>query len=432
MPRHRHGGVSTCLEQARLAYERVEWDDAIRGFHEVDREEGLAAADLVRWAHAAQCAGRNSEAMEPLERAVAAHAATGGRRAAGSGAALMLAQIQFERRGGGVAPAGTTVRRGSWRARRRQGNTACWSGSPAGFTGRQWRSGGGGPPRLGGMIRLGQRLADHDLEALGLLYWGLALIALGDVESGVTLQGGSQGAAALAGEVSQWVGGTVYCGIIWGCRNRLDWQRAAQWTAQFTRWCERSRLGGYPGLCRLHRAEVLSVCGEVTAAEQEIREACEQLAASAPWAEGDGYRVLGELRLACGDLTAAETAFRRAYELGWDSQPGYALLHLARGRADLAVRGLERALSDRRWTNSQLAASSSRGMAIAATAASQKTGHARRWGSWKPSRTSALPRRSRPPLPVPGRKWRSPGSAARRPLPRCGRASISGRRSAPR
>ena len=201
-------------------------------------------------------------------------------------------------------------------------------------------------------VALGRQLADSDLEALGLLYEGLWRLAQGDVQAGTALQD-EAAAAALAGAVSPWVGGTVYCGIIWGCRNRFDWQRAAQWTEQYTRWCDWSRLAGYPGLCRLHRAEVLSVLGDLEQAERELEEACRQLAANAPWAEGDAYRVLGDLRLGAGDLAAAEAAFRRAYELGWDPQPGLALLHLAQGRADAAVRSLERSLGDQRWVNGQ-------------------------------------------------------------------------------
>jgi tetratricopeptide (TPR) repeat protein len=63
--------------------------------------------------------------------------------------------------------------------------------------------------------------------------------------------------------------------------------------------------------------------------------------------------VLGEIRLAQGDLTAAETAFRRAHELGWDPQPGYALLHAARGQSEQALRALERGLADRAWAPRQ-------------------------------------------------------------------------------
>jgi hypothetical protein len=41
----------------------------------------------------------------------------------------------------------------------------------------------------------------------------------------------------------------------------------------------------------------------------------------------------GESRRRVGDLAAAEEAFTRAHELGFDPQPGLALLRLSQGRA---------------------------------------------------------------------------------------------------
>jgi DNA-binding winged helix-turn-helix (wHTH) protein len=362
------GKTSASLEQARLAYGGREWEAAIRGFAAADREEALRAADLERWAYAIQCAGRDADALGPLERAVAAHAAAGDRRGAAR-AALLLAQIQFERREPAVAK-GWHSRAASFLAREqetREHGLLEWLASRfAAADGKLEEA----LQHAEQALALGRRLADPDLEALGLLFGGLALLALGDVPSGNARQD-EAAATALAGEVSPWVGGTVYCGILWGCRNRLDWERAAQWTVEFTRWCERSQLLSFPGLCRLHRAEVLGVCGEIAEAEQEIKEACEHLSVSAPWAAGDAHRVLGELRLACADLAGAETAFRRAYELGWDPQPGYALLSMARGNADAAVRGLERSLEDPGWANRQRRGLLLAHLAIAAAAAGQ-------------------------------------------------------------
>jgi DNA-binding winged helix-turn-helix (wHTH) protein len=361
--------VSTFLERARLAYEQCEWEEAIRAFEEADREGGLAPPDLERWAHAAQCGGREPAAIGPLERAAAAHAMAGDRRGAAR-AALLLAQIQSERREIAVAK-GWHNRAASLLA----GEEECgehglleWLGSRLAAIDGDLEA---AVRRAERAVACGRRLSDPDLEALGLLYLGVALLATGDVRGGTALQD-EAGAAALAGAVSPWVGGTVYCGIIWGCRNRSDWSRAAQWTEQFERWCERTRLSGFPGLCRLHRAEVLTICGELTEAEQEVREACELLAASAPWAEGDAHRVLGEIRMARGDLAGAEAAFRRAYELGWDPQPGYALLHLARGRPASAVRALERGLEAPGWVSGQRRGLLLAHLAVAAAAAGQE------------------------------------------------------------
>jgi tetratricopeptide (TPR) repeat protein len=87
-------------------------------------------------------------------------------------------------------------------------------------------------------------------------------------------------------------------------------------------------------LCRLHRGEVLCSQGKLQAAESEICRARELLAESARYAEGDAYRVLGEIRLLRGDQAGAEEAFRQAHELGWHPLPGLALLQEEKGQLD--------------------------------------------------------------------------------------------------
>jgi tetratricopeptide (TPR) repeat protein len=108
-------------------------------------------------------------------------------------------------------------------------------------------------------------------------------------------------------------------------------------------------MPAFPGTCQLHRAEVLSVRGELDEAAAEVVKASALLARVAPWAEGDAHRVLGDIRLTCGDLEGAEAAFRQAHAPGWDPQPGLARLQIAKGQAYLAQRGLERALADGDW-----------------------------------------------------------------------------------
>ncbi|MCI0507219.1 MAG: hypothetical protein L0Z73_14080 [Gammaproteobacteria bacterium] len=184
------------------------------------------------------------------------------------------------------------------------------------------------------------------------MYWGLALLATGDVDRGVEFQD-EAAAAALACEVTPLTGGMIYCGVIWCCRNRGDWRRAAEWTDNFTRWCERSGLTAFPGTCRMHRAEVLTLRGFLQEAKQELASAHVQLANTAPWAEGEAHRIRGDLYLMRGNLDDADSAFRRAYELGWDPQPGYAMLLFERGQAADAIRKLERSLQDSNWANQQ-------------------------------------------------------------------------------
>ena len=70
-------GPEGVLQQAREAYERGEWQQAITLLQTVDDLEGLGADDLQRWAHSAQCLGRPADALHVLERAVAAYSARG-------------------------------------------------------------------------------------------------------------------------------------------------------------------------------------------------------------------------------------------------------------------------------------------------------------------------------------------------------------------
>jgi len=342
--------TSPTLNQARAAYASGEWADAFEAFAKADGEKSLGADDLALWARAAPLAGRIDDSILPLERAVAACRLAGDKRGA-AGAAVLLAYMQFDRRETAVAQ--------GWLGRARallEGCDECReSGLLEWISSRMCLAAG----KLNDALHhaqiaydIGRRLEDPDVEGLGMQYRGLALQSLGEIERGTALQD-EAATLVISGEVTTWAGGMIYCGVIWGCINRGDWHRAAQWTDQFSRWCDRTRMANFPGLCRMHRAEVMSVVGDLDEAEKEIRQACDLLARSAPWAEGDAWRVMGEIHLAGGDLDEAEAAFRRAHELGWDPQPGLSLLQVARGRADAAVKGLERALESPLWTHRQ-------------------------------------------------------------------------------
>jgi DNA-binding winged helix-turn-helix (wHTH) protein/Tfp pilus assembly protein PilF len=322
------------------------WQAELERLRRADAGRGLRAADLERWGQLTEYLGRSDESLVPLERAVAAYAAAGEARGAGR-CAIRLANILLERRemavGGGWLQRATRYLAGAEETHE--------TGLLAWMECRYRLFAGDLEGCLRGAERcfeIGRRLEDLDLEALGLVYRGFALLALGDLPGGSTLLD-EAGATILAGGVDPWIAGLVFCGIILGCMNAGDLRRAAEWTEQFTRWCAAGSVAGYPGVCRLHRAEVLVLRGELAAAEQEAAAACDLIARSLPWAEGDAHRVLGEIRLAAGNLEGAEEYFRRAHQLGWDPQPGYALLLVAQGRGEAALRALERTLDDPGW-----------------------------------------------------------------------------------
>lgn len=153
-------------------------------------------------------------------------------------------------------------------------------------------------------------------------------------------------AAAVGGELGPFATGVVLCNAISAYRDSGDFAGAGEWAERATRWCERQSIHGFPGICRVRRAEVMRLRGAWADAEREARAAGEELEHFLVAYAADAYLELGEIRLRVGDPVGAETAFRHAPALGRDPQPGQALLLLARGDAEPAARGLQRALEN--------------------------------------------------------------------------------------
>jgi class 3 adenylate cyclase len=138
----------------------------------------------------------------------------------------------------------------------------------------------------------------------------------------------------------------VYCVTITSCQNVGDYRRAAEWTEAASRWCEHADMNGFPGACRIHRAEIMRLRGDWPQAEKTALAACEELHEFDRLITAGGYYEIGEIRRRRGDFAAAEEAFRTANELGRSPQPGLALLQLAQGRVESAVAGVTRRLAD--------------------------------------------------------------------------------------
>jgi class 3 adenylate cyclase len=195
------------------------------------------------------------------------------------------------------------------------------------------------------VLEMGRRLGLPDLEGLGLLEQGHGLIIDGRAAEGLALIDEAN-ALAATGALELMNAGTIYCSTIFACRNMGDWRRAGEWTDAATRWCERQAVTGFPGLCRFHRAEVRRLRGALDEAEADALEACDELMASAPRFAAWAFHELGEIRRRRGDRAGATEAFRRASELGFDPQPGLALLRLDEGQPDVALQAVSNALAD--------------------------------------------------------------------------------------
>jgi class 3 adenylate cyclase len=193
--------------------------------------------------------------------------------------------------------------------------------------------------------QLGQKLGDRNVQAMALMGKGEALVYTGEVDKGLALLDEAT-AAAVSGELKPFAAGLIYCCTISSCHGLGDYQRAAEWTEVANQWCEGLDLTGFPGACRIHRAQIMRLRGNWSAAEQQAIQACQELQGFNRQTTGDGFYEIGEIRRRRGDFAAAVEAYRKADELGRDPQPGLALLRLAEGKIDAAVNALRRVLED--------------------------------------------------------------------------------------
>ncbi len=191
---------------------------------------------------------------------------------------------------------------------------------------------------------IGARHGDKDLFAVGHALHGVALTFTGDPERGLPMvEEATQG--AVAGELGARATGWIYCMMIAVNAQLADWQTAGHWTEAAVNWCNRQSINGFPGVCRIHRAEILRLRGAFSEAEEEARVATTELASFNLMFAALAFAELGEVRVKMGDLDGAEDAFRQASEMGASPQPGLSLVLLQRGRPQTAATALRRALA---------------------------------------------------------------------------------------
>ena len=331
------------LERGREAFERRSWGPAFDDLCSADAERPLSPEDLERLGEAARWSRHFNEMLDAFERAVAAYESAGDRRAAAR-VAVKLTLEHFARRGDALA-AGWLARAGRLLegvpACRERGLVLMCMAQGMFFAGDEVAA-----SRLSReIVDLGRELQDPDVEALGRLVLGHSYLLAGEVNEGTALIDEAM-AEALGGGLELWTTGQIFCSTIFACRNRGDWGRAGEWSIASLRWCERQSLSGFPGLCRFHRAEVMRFRGELDRAERDASEAVDELLEAGPRWAAWGFHELGEIRRRRGDLKGAVESFRRSAELGFDPQPGLALLRLDEGKAGAARRAIQDTLAD--------------------------------------------------------------------------------------
>ncbi|WP_456824503.1 LuxR C-terminal-related transcriptional regulator [Cellulomonas sp. P5_E12] len=340
-------GVVDDLERARDAYERREWVAAYDALSDAD-DSALDAQDFSRLAVAAYLLGRQNDCVQALQRAYKAHIDAGetvpavrvgfwlsmvlldsGESAVGAGwlgrCQRLLEQVR-----------GDVVERGYVLVPAMMRHIYAGEFEPA--------------SRLATEItEYGRRFSDADLLAQGLNAQGRMLMYAGRVPEGMALLDEAMIGISM-GEVSPIVAGHVYCSLIEACQEVFDYGRAAEWTAALTRWTEEQPgLVPFTGQCAIHRGQIMGIRGAFRAALEEFDRAVRRyLDSGTPWAAGLALAEAGNLHRICGDLDAAEADYERATGFGYESQPGLALLWLARGRTGAATNAVRRLLAEPR------------------------------------------------------------------------------------
>ena len=267
---------SADLTAARDALQGHRWREAFDFLVRADREAGLGATDLEALAQAAWFTAQPDLAVEAKERAFKAYVADGNKARA--------AKIAFELSREYVSKLKFSIA-SAWAAR----GERLLEGEPEGFAhgyqalSRSLTAEHAGDVEsaikfAGQAVEIGTRFSDADIRAWGLLQQGRLLIAGGRTDEGFPLLEEAT-IAAVNGELNPFIAGVAYCSMIASCRDTTDYRRASEWTEATRRWCERQSINGFPGICRVHRAEIVALQGALDRAEQELLQATTELAA---------------------------------------------------------------------------------------------------------------------------------------------------------
>ena len=335
--------VLDSLDAARTAASDHAWREAYGAYSNVDKRE-LTASDLESYGEAAWWSGKLDEAIALRERAYPAFTATGDKL----GAARIALTLSWDHEGRGAF----AISQGWFSNAERLLADLPSSAEHSRLVLTQALTAMFAEGDLEKAVELfdkayelAEHVADRDGQVLALGGKGRAFVKAGEIEKGLTLLDEAT-ASAMCGDLRPHSTGLVYCITISSCRDLGDYRRAAEWTEAANKWCDRLDVSGFPGACRIHRAEVMRLRGDWPAAEAQAVAACEELQDFDRSITASGHYEIGEIRRQRGDFEGAEEAYRTTDELGRNPQPGLALLRLAEGKVDAAVAGITRTLAE--------------------------------------------------------------------------------------
>jgi class 3 adenylate cyclase len=341
------GAAVDPLSAGKAALGRHAWQEAFDLLTSADRDGRLSGSDLETLAEASFFAGRAGLAIDIKERAFKAHLEAGDEIRA----AYLGLDIAHD-----YGNAGKFSIASAWGGR----GGRLLEGKPESYAHGYLalvlseKAGASGEIEAAlasaeQAVEIAARTNHADLHAAALVQLGTLKIGTGAASDGMAMMEEAS-FAAVNGELSPFATGATCCRMIAACRDLTDYRRASEWTEATEKWCERQSIAGFPGVCRIHRAEVVAVGGAWDRAEQELRRAADELAgfnAIPPLA--DGLYALGEIRRLKGDFQGAETAFREAHGLGRTPQPGLALIRFAEGKTRAAASAINSAVKEETW-----------------------------------------------------------------------------------
>ncbi len=335
------------LARAREACGHYAWRDAHEAYLAADAAMPLTGDDLDRLALAACLVGRERDFLAYKERSHRAHVAAN-RLDCAARDAYWLALLSMVR--------GEMAQSNAWTARgeRLIADRDCVERGYLQLCGvEQVLRGGdcaGAYATAVQAVALGERFSEPDLIASARHVQGRAAIQLGQVSHGVKLLDETM-LSVVAGELSPIITGLMYCSIIDTCHASYEMNRAREWTAAMSRWCDRQGgMVAFTGTCVVHRAEILCLQGAWSDAIVETRRVCERDDYCDRPPPGGAFYQQGEIHRLRGEAALAEQCYRTASRRGYEPQPGLALLRFAQGRTDAACAAMRRlmgATSDR-------------------------------------------------------------------------------------
>lgn len=334
--------MSNILEHGRESYRRRAWEESYQSLFRADRASPLAVDDLELLATAAYLTGRDSEFLTSIERLHQGHVEAGAPEQAARDAFWLGMTLLLQ---------GEPGRANGWlaRARRLVEGQSCVEHGYLLLPVAEGQLAGGdakaAEASAAAAVELAERHGDADLVACARHVQGRALLRQERVQGGLALLDEAM-LPAVAGELSPIMTGLIYCSVIEACQQVYALNRACEWTVALADWCERQpEMVAFTGACLVHRAEVMQLRGDWPDAMAEARRACER---GPPGAEADPpapalYRI-AELHRLRGEYANADEAYRQASRLGWEPQPGLALMRMSQGRLDAACAAIRRVL----------------------------------------------------------------------------------------